>query len=242
MRTMSPWMEESASVGSGADYNSDTSVEVLGVSGPDVPKQVPVGGAVKIESPAVDRTSESSQLGHDVIKVDALEEKVTPGETPTIKLEGPLSTVKEEATSDILGDDSQSRLETLVSSSSCVQVPNEGAASRMRTPSSAQETVDLTAVDDSGASENPVLPNLVKLYVDDQVRRWEQVSLEFVMSPTMEYVWPDPEPNFQAWYGTGMATSEYLASRMSSGPERRLGSPNGGLSDWRQTCLLTSRR
>ncbi|OWY93968.1 hypothetical protein PHMEG_00036444 [Phytophthora megakarya] len=56
----------------------------------------------------------------------------------------------------------------------------------MQTPSSAQETVDLTAVDGSGASENPVTPNLVKLYVDDQVRRWEQVSLEFVMSPTIE--------------------------------------------------------
>ncbi|OWY93859.1 hypothetical protein PHMEG_00036585, partial [Phytophthora megakarya] len=79
--------------------------EVLGVSGPDVPEQASVGSAVKVESPAVDGTSESSQLGHDVIEVDALEEKTIPDETPTIKLEGPLSTVKEEATSDILGDD-----------------------------------------------------------------------------------------------------------------------------------------
>ncbi|OWZ07759.1 hypothetical protein PHMEG_00019810 [Phytophthora megakarya] len=85
---------------SGADSNSDLSVEVLGVSGPNVP----VGGAVKVESPAVNGTSERSQLGHDVIEVDALEEKAIPGETPTIKLEGSLSTVKEEATSDVLGD------------------------------------------------------------------------------------------------------------------------------------------
>ncbi|OWZ05900.1 LOW QUALITY PROTEIN: hypothetical protein PHMEG_00021927 [Phytophthora megakarya] len=241
--------EESAPVGSGADSNSDSSVEVLGVSGQDVPEQAPVGGAVKIESPAVDGTSEKSQLGHDVIEVDALEEKTTPGETPTItlegtlstvkeeamsdilgddsqsrletsvfssshvqvpneeatsrmqatptiKLEGPLSTVKEEATSDILGDDSKSRLETSVSSSSCVQMPNVEATSRMQTPSSAQETVDLTAVDEAGASENAVAPNLVKLYVDDQVRRWEQVSLEFVMSPMIEYAWPHPAPNY----------------------------------------------
>ncbi|OWY94299.1 hypothetical protein PHMEG_00036010 [Phytophthora megakarya] len=167
---------------------------------------------------------------------------MTPGETPTIKLEGPLSTVKEKAALDILGDDSQSRLETSVSSSSCVQVSNEETTSRMQTPSSAQETVDLTAVDDSGASENPVAPNLVKLYVDDQVRRWEQVSLEFVMSPMFEYAWPHPAPNFQAWYGTVMATSEYLASRMSSGAQRRRGSPNEDSSDWRQTWLLISRR
>ncbi|OWZ00119.1 hypothetical protein PHMEG_00028766 [Phytophthora megakarya] len=59
------------------------------------------------------------------------------------------------------------------------------AREEKKIPSSAQETVDLTAVDDAEASENPVVPNLVKLYVDDQVRRWEQVSLEFVMSPMM---------------------------------------------------------
>ncbi|OWY96385.1 hypothetical protein PHMEG_00033356 [Phytophthora megakarya] len=135
--------EESAPVGSGADFNSDSSVEVLGVSGPDVPEQASVGGAVK---------------------VDALEEKTTPGETATIKLEGPLSTVKEEAASDVLGDDSQSGLETSISSSSCVQVPNEETTSRMQIPSSAQETVDLTAVDDAGAPEDSVIPNLVKLY------------------------------------------------------------------------------
>ncbi|OWZ11524.1 hypothetical protein PHMEG_00015442 [Phytophthora megakarya] len=151
--------------------NSNSTVEVLGVSGPDVPEQASVGGAVKFESPAVDGTSEKSQLGHDVIEVDALEEKAIPGETPTIKLEGPLSTVKDEAASDVL-------------------VPNVEAASRMQVPSSTQETVGLIAVDDAGASENSVSPNLVKLYVDDQVRRWEQVSLEFVMSPMIDLRMP----------------------------------------------------
>ncbi|OWY96530.1 hypothetical protein PHMEG_00033179, partial [Phytophthora megakarya] len=158
-----------APVDSGADSNSDSSVEILGVSGPDVPEQASVGGAVKVESPAVDGTSEKSQLGHDVIEVDALEEKAIPGETPTIKLEGPLSTVKER-------------------SGWKVRLPNEEATSRMQNPSSAQETVDLTAVDNAGAPDNSVLLNLVKLYVDDQVRRWERVSLEFVMSPMIEYV------------------------------------------------------
>ncbi|OWY94967.1 hypothetical protein PHMEG_00035163 [Phytophthora megakarya] len=41
----------------------------------------------------------------------------------------------------------------------------------MQTPRSTQEMVDLTVVEDAGVSENPVAPNLVKLYVDDQVRR-----------------------------------------------------------------------
>ncbi|OWZ12269.1 hypothetical protein PHMEG_00014602 [Phytophthora megakarya] len=217
--------EESAPDGSGADSNSDSSMEILGVSGPDMLEQVPVGGTIKVESPAVDGTSEKSQLGHDVIEVDALEEKTIPGETPTTKLEGPLSTVKEEATSDSLGDDSQSRLETSVSSSSCVQVPKEEATSRMQIPRSTQGTVD----------QNSVVPNLVKLYVDDQVRRWEQGSLEFVMSPMIEYAWLQPMPNIQAWYGTVMATSEYLASRMASGARAQT-----WISEWRLVRLASS--
>ncbi|OWZ14228.1 hypothetical protein PHMEG_00012320 [Phytophthora megakarya] len=169
----------------------------LGVSGPDVPEQVPVGGAVKIELTAWRRKR---------FRADA-----------TIKLKGPLSTVKEDATSDILGDVSQSRLETSVSSNSCAQAP-----------SSTQETVDRTAVDDAGASENPVAPNVVKLYVGDPVRQWEQVSLEFVMSPMIEYAWPHPAPNFQASYGPVMATSEYLESRMPSGARAQT-----WISEWR---------
>ncbi|OWY91971.1 hypothetical protein PHMEG_00039210, partial [Phytophthora megakarya] len=158
--------------------------------------------------------------------------KTTPGGTPTIKLEGPLSTFKEEAASDVLGDDSQSRLEMSVASSSCVEMSNEEAASRMRFPSSAQETVDWTAVDDARASEDPVAPNLVKPYVDDQVSRWEQVSLEFVMSPMIEYAWPHPASNFQAWYGTVMATSEYFALLMSSGARAQT-----WISEWRVVRL-----
>ncbi|OWZ01161.1 hypothetical protein PHMEG_00027511 [Phytophthora megakarya] len=149
-----------------------------------------------------------------------------------VKLEGPLSTVKEEVASDVLGDDPQLKLETSVSSSSYIQVPSEVIASRMQTPRSVRETVDLTAVDDAEASEDPVTPNLVKLYVDDQVRRWEPVSLEFVMSPMIEYAWPHPAPNFQAWYGTVMATSEYLASRMSSGARAQT-----WISEWKLVRL-----
>ncbi|OWY91536.1 hypothetical protein PHMEG_00039843, partial [Phytophthora megakarya] len=159
-------------------------------------------------------------------------EKATPGGTPTIKLEGPLFTVKEEAASDILNDDLRSRPETSVSSSSYTQVPSEAIASRMQTPSSAQETVDLTAADDGEASEDPAIPNLVKLYVDDQVRRWERVSLEFVMSPMIEYAWPHPTPSFQAWYGTVLATSEYLASRVSSGTRAQT-----WISEWKLVRL-----
>ncbi|OWZ10213.1 hypothetical protein PHMEG_00016976 [Phytophthora megakarya] len=102
----------------------------------------------------------------------------------------------------------------------------------MQTPSSTQETVDLTVVDEAGASENAVAPNLLKLYVDNQVRRWDQVSLEFVTSPMIEYAWPHPAHNFQAWYGTVMATSEYLASRISSGARAQT-----WISEWRLVRL-----
>ncbi|OWY95532.1 hypothetical protein PHMEG_00034441 [Phytophthora megakarya] len=102
----------------------------------------------------------------------------------------------------------------------------------MQTPSSAQVIVDLTVMDDAEATEDPVIPNLVKLYVDDQVCRWERVSLEFVMSPRIEYAWPHPAPSFQAWYGTVLATSEYLASRMSSGTRAQT-----WISEWRLVRL-----
>ncbi|OWZ00011.1 hypothetical protein PHMEG_00028891 [Phytophthora megakarya] len=52
------------------------------------------------------------------------------------------------------------------------------------------------------------------------------------MSPMMEYVWSHPAPNFQAWYGTVMVTSEYLASRMSSGARAQT-----WISEWRLVRL-----
>ncbi|EGZ28853.1 hypothetical protein PHYSODRAFT_322480 [Phytophthora sojae] len=56
--------------------------------------------------------------------------------------------------------------------------------------------IDLTGPDeDSGEQASAAR---MKEFVADQVRRWERVTLEFVMSPTVEYTWPSPTPDFQA--------------------------------------------
>ncbi|OWZ21051.1 LOW QUALITY PROTEIN: hypothetical protein PHMEG_0004457 [Phytophthora megakarya] len=170
---------ESPPVGSEVDSNSDSTLGDLGVSGPDALSR----RAIKVKYRAVDRTSRKSQLGQDVIGVDALGEKTFPSETPTIKLEGTLFAVKEETTSDVLGEGSRPRLGASMSLNSRVQVADVEVTSRMQTPKSTREAVDLTAVDDAVGSEHPVTPNPVKVYMDDQVLRREQVALEFVMSP-----------------------------------------------------------
>ncbi|EGZ28867.1 hypothetical protein PHYSODRAFT_263502 [Phytophthora sojae] len=67
--------------------------------------------------------------------------------------------------------------------------------------------IDLTGPDeDSGEQASAAR---MKEFVADQVRRWERVTLEFVMSPTVEYTWPSPTPDFQAWWTAAMATSRY---------------------------------
>ncbi|OWZ17564.1 hypothetical protein PHMEG_0008480 [Phytophthora megakarya] len=48
----------------------------------------------------------------------------------------------------------------------------------------------------------------------------------------IEYAWPHPTPNFQTWYGTVMAASEYLASQMSSGARAQT-----WISQWRLVRL-----
>ncbi|OWZ10523.1 hypothetical protein PHMEG_00016622 [Phytophthora megakarya] len=59
-----------------------------GVSIVDAPAQAYVGGVVKVEPPTEDRVSDTPQL---VIEVENLDETIT------IKEDGPLSTVQEEA-------------------------------------------------------------------------------------------------------------------------------------------------
>ncbi|OWY98190.1 hypothetical protein PHMEG_00031102 [Phytophthora megakarya] len=52
------------------------------------------------------------------------------------------------------------------------------------------------------------------------------------MSPMIEYARSQPAPNFQAWYGTVIARSEYLASQMSSGDRAQI-----WISEWRLVRL-----
>ncbi|POM69685.1 Hypothetical protein PHPALM_14012 [Phytophthora palmivora] len=58
--------------------------------------------------------------------------------------------------------------------------------------------IDLTVNEDPVEREAPFSVDQGKTYVADQVRRWEQVTLEFVMSPMIDYTWPHPNPDFKS--------------------------------------------
>ncbi|POM69976.1 Hypothetical protein PHPALM_13682, partial [Phytophthora palmivora] len=190
--------KESAPVGSGGDSSSDSSVEV---SVSDAPVQASVGGAAVVECPA-EEVLVKPRPDEDVISVDDdAEEKMVPDETPTIKLEGPLSRVKEE----VVIEDSQetSHLKPETSPPSDLQVLKSSFTStpEAQSPSRSRMEIDLTVNEDPVEREAPFSVDQGKTYVADQVRRWEQVTLEFVMSPTIEYTWPHPNPDFKLWYG-----------------------------------------
>ncbi|KAE9192093.1 hypothetical protein PF005_g18592 [Phytophthora fragariae] len=75
----------------------------------------------------------------------------------------------------------------------------------------------------------------VKTYVVDQVRRWERVTTEFAASPTIEYSWPSPPPDFQNWWAAAMMTSEYIASRTAMAS-----SDEAWISEWNLVRLATN--
>ncbi|POM79059.1 Hypothetical protein PHPALM_3336 [Phytophthora palmivora] len=205
--------KESASVGSGGDSSSDSSVEVVGVSVPDAPVQASVGGAVMVECPA-EEALVKSQPDEDVIGVDDdAEEKMVPDETPTIKLEGPLLTVKEEVVLEDSQETSYPKPETSLPSDLQGLKSSFTSTPEVQSPSRSRMEIDLTVNEDP--VEPPFSVDQGKTYVADQVRRWEQVTLEFVMSPTIEYTWPHPNPDFKSWYAAVVRTSEYVATRMS---------------------------
>ncbi|ETM33014.1 hypothetical protein L914_19702, partial [Phytophthora nicotianae] len=181
-----------------------------------------VGDAVKVECPAEGGPSGSLKPRSDVIILDDSEgeaevslEMVGPDVTPTIKEEGPLSTVKEEAAQ---GDTIEpSSLQPELSSTRQV-LPASGPSSLGTPPSPSSrmtDVIDLTA--DEDLDERVAWNSEVssRMYVEEQVRRWERAQSEYVSSPTVRYEWPSPGPNFQVWYVPANATSEYIATRMS---------------------------
>ncbi|POM62554.1 hypothetical protein PHPALM_28285 [Phytophthora palmivora] len=204
--------KESAPVGSGGDSSSDSSVEVVGVSVSDALFQASAGGAAVVECPA-EEVLVKPRPDEDVISVnDDAEEKMIPDETPTIKLEGPLSTVKEEVVLEASQETSHLKPETSLPSD--LQASMSSFASTP-VPSRSRMDIDLTVNEDPVEREAPFSVDQGKTYVADQVRRWEQVTLEFVMSPMIEYTWPHPNPDFKSWYAAVVRTSEYVATRMS---------------------------
>ncbi|POM79361.1 Hypothetical protein PHPALM_2993, partial [Phytophthora palmivora] len=181
--------KESAPVGSGGDSSSDSSVEVVGVSVPDTPIQAPMGGAVVVECPA-EESLVKPWPDEDVISVyDDAEKKMVPDETPTIKLKGPLSTVKEEVVLEDSQETSHLKPETSLQSDLQVLKSSFTSTPEIQSPSRSRREIDLTVNEDPVEREALFSVDQGKTYVADQVRRWEQVTLEFVMSPTIEYTW-----------------------------------------------------
>ncbi|KAE9273708.1 hypothetical protein PR003_g29823, partial [Phytophthora rubi] len=172
------------------DSERDPNSESQGVSIPDAPAQASVEDAVKVEPPAADETSESSPPVQDAVTLEEESSRLT------CKEEGPLPAVQEEPMPYV-----PTGVQELSPESTTSQ------ASRMVIDLTKEELPDLPARHDE-----PTVTQ-VKTYVADQVRRWERVTTEFVASPTIEYSWPSPPPDFQNWWAAVMMTSGYIASR-----------------------------
>ncbi|GMF35122.1 unnamed protein product [Phytophthora fragariaefolia] len=205
----------------------------LGVSNSDASTSASVGDAVKVEPPAVDATVEASQPVRDVVTLEdnSNEESIQ----LTLKDEGPLPTVEEESvpanTNDAL------RLRSGLARPRLIQEYAQRLSPEVPDTSATRVVVDLTEVADPDpqVQVGEVTVAQAMAYVADQVRRWERVTLGFVASPTIGYSWPSPVPDFRPWWAAMMATSEYVASRMS------LANPNDAwISEWNLVRLAPS--
>ncbi|KAE9203395.1 hypothetical protein PF004_g18143 [Phytophthora fragariae] len=172
------------------DSERDPNSESQGVSIPDAPAQALTEDAVKVEPPAADGTLESSPPVQDVVTLEEESSRLT------CKEEGPMPAVQEEP---------------------MLYVPTEvqELSPEATTSHASRMVIDLTeeVLPDVPARHDEPTVTQVKTYVADQVRRWERVTAEFVASPTIEYSWPSPPPDFQNWWAAVMMKSEYIASR-----------------------------
>ncbi|GMF18280.1 unnamed protein product [Phytophthora fragariaefolia] len=205
----------------------------LGVPGcvhPDAPVQASVGDAVKIEPPAADETSESSSPVQDVVTLEDANDEST---RLTCKEEGPLPVVQEEPATYVPKSTEQPSLD-VSTSSPATQLNVQTLSPESMAVHVSQMIIDLTgeALPNTPArSDGPTVAQ-VKTYVADQVRRWERVTTEFVASPTTEYSWPSPPPDFQTWWAAAMTTSEYIASRTAMAS-----SEEAWISEWNLVCF-----
>ncbi|GMF26792.1 unnamed protein product [Phytophthora fragariaefolia] len=132
-----------------------------------------------------------------------------------LKNEGPLPAVEEASVSANSHDTLQ--LRPGLASPRLTQEDAQGPPPEVPETSATRVVVDLTEVADPDAQVQigEMTVAQAKAYVANHVRRWMRVTLEFVASPSIEYSWPSPVPDFRPWWAAVMATSEYVASRMS---------------------------
>ncbi|POM63164.1 hypothetical protein PHPALM_27573 [Phytophthora palmivora] len=147
--------KESAPVGSGGNSSSASSVEVVGVSVSDAPVQASVGGAAVVECPA-EETLVKPRPDEGVISADDdAEEKMIPDETPTIKLEGPLSTVKEEVVLEDSQETSHLKPETSLPSDPQALTSSFTSTPEAQSPSRPRMEIDLTVNEEPVEREAP---------------------------------------------------------------------------------------
>ncbi|OWZ13631.1 hypothetical protein PHMEG_00013015 [Phytophthora megakarya] len=164
-----------------------------GVSIMDAPAQTSVGGAIKVEPPTEDRVSDTPQ---PVIDVESLDETVT------IKEEGPLSTVREEA---VLEEKAAPMAPTTPSSTPVSITQDE--------PSRMSVVLDVsspTSSVDSSSQDTQMNEAQAKAYVAGEVRRLESDARERVLPPRAQYTWPNTGRDFEPWWTAMIATSRPL--------------------------------
>ncbi|EGZ27427.1 hypothetical protein PHYSODRAFT_321238 [Phytophthora sojae] len=147
-------------------------------------------GADEVEPPAEDRVSDSPQPDDEVEILD---------EAPTIKHEGPLSTVEEDG---VLNDEADTRSAPAQSS---LAVTAQAPALKMEAQSRPSET------------KAQVSEAQAKAYAE-QVRRWEQHRERAAVQLKVEYAWPEPAPDFTEWWTAALLAT--LTERLFGGQRR----------------------
>ncbi|EGZ27097.1 hypothetical protein PHYSODRAFT_392675, partial [Phytophthora sojae] len=193
-----PEADSAESVPAGTEYVPDpvTGLDEGESTQDDEPAQASVEGADEVEPPAEDRVSDSPQPDDEVEILD---------EAPTIKHEGPLSTVQEDG---VRNDEADTR-----------SVPAQSSpAATAQAPALKMEAQSSMAPSDSrGPDETKAQVSKVqaKVYVAEQVRRWEQHRERAAVPLKVEYAWPELAPAFTERWTAALATSKYLSDRMA---------------------------
>ncbi|GMF37700.1 unnamed protein product [Phytophthora lilii] len=139
--------------GSDADSGEDSAIDSGSVpdsASPDegdvreeTPAQASKGGAMKVEPPAESAVPDSSQPDEEAETLD---------EAPTIKEEGPLSTVQEEIALEDSSESTRSAPAPTTPTTTASAQPAQATSSRMAAPSPTQSAPTQTSTTEAGAS------------------------------------------------------------------------------------------
>ncbi|GMF60146.1 unnamed protein product [Phytophthora fragariaefolia] len=178
--------------------------------------KVSEGGADVGEPPAADRVSDSPQpeqeeeTAKDVpvkVKAEVIEIEGSDAKERSALVDAEVSSRSPQSSSNQAPSSSQSQAPEpeVLHASNPVPAPQSLNADVRPSLCAGAETADTTQLDETAA----------KTFVARQMYRWEQMRSGRVVSPSVEYAWPNPRPDFSAWQEATMATSDYLRHRMA---------------------------